>query len=145
MRIELEVACRLARYCCDVMNSSHGGIPLQTRNRLSLKMAVAAPIANTQGQHKFLLRLSCWPPFEPRNPAEVDRSQRLPVSPLWVKSIQHKGSAECPLYPRKRTSDLCIRPCGADVCRSRPSRIGPFRFITGRLPRTQHRASRGSP
>src|SRR5215472_11531108 len=99
MRIELEVACRLARYCCDVMNSSHGGIPLQTRNRLSLKMAVAAPIATTQGQHKFLLRLSCWPPFEPRNPAEVDRSQRLPVSPLWVKSRHHKGSAECPLTP----------------------------------------------
>src|SRR5215469_6574116 len=70
MRIELEVACRLARYCCDVMNSSHGGIPLQARNRLSLKMAVAAPIADTQGQHKFVLRLSCWPPFEPRNPAE---------------------------------------------------------------------------
>src|SRR6516162_3318054 len=85
MRIELEVACRLARYCCDVMNSSHGGIPMQARNRLSLKMAVAAPIANTQGQHKFLLRLSCWPPFEPRNPAEVDRSQRLPVSALGQK------------------------------------------------------------
>src|SRR6516165_6252378 len=94
MRIELEVACRLARYCCDVMNSSHGGIPLQTRNRLSLKMAVAAPIANTQGQHKFLLRLSCWPPFEtgvPRNPAEVDRSQRLLMSTLGqTRTLAHQ-------------------------------------------------------
>src|SRR6516165_5994272 len=85
MRIELEVACRLARYCCDVMNSSHGGIPLQARNRLSLKMAVAAPIADTQGQHKFVLRLSCWPPLNRGILQKVDRSQRLPVSPLWVK------------------------------------------------------------
>src|SRR5262252_1251077 len=105
MRIELEVACRLARYCCDVMNSSHGEIPLQTRNRLSLKMAVAALIANIQRQHKFLLRLSCWPPFEtgvPRNPAEVDR-WNVCSCPLWVKSRHQRMSAECPLYPQKRT------------------------------------------
>src|SRR5215469_11305451 len=118
MRIELEVACRLARYCCDVMNSSHGGIPLQTRNRLSLKMAVAAPIANTQGQHKFLLRLSCWPPFEtgvPRNPAEVDRWQRLLMS--TVRRRHSATSERCPFYPRKRTllsvmgmSALCQKP-----------------------------------
>src|SRR6516165_477018 len=41
MRIEIEVACRLARYRCDVMNSSHGGDPLHSGNRVSLKMAVA--------------------------------------------------------------------------------------------------------
>ena len=60
---------------------------MHTRNRLSLKMAVAAP-SNTQGQHKFLLRLSCWPRFETgvsRNPAEVDRSQRLPMSAMGQK------------------------------------------------------------
>jgi len=38
-------------------------------------MALAAPIANTQGQHKFLLRLSCWPPT----------SRNVCWCPLWVR------------------------------------------------------------
>src|SRR6516165_8994497 len=104
MRIKLEVACRLARYCCDVMNSSHGGIPLQARNRLSVKMAVAAPIANTQGQHKILLRLSCWPPFETGVPKWTGRN--VYQCPLWVKSRHQRTSASCPLYPQKRTLGL---------------------------------------
>ena len=40
--------------------------------------------------------------------------------PLWVKSRHSINSGRCPLYPQKRTSDLCTRPCGADVCRSWP-------------------------
>jgi hypothetical protein len=44
MRTEVEVACRLARYCRHVMDSGHGGIPLPARGQLSLKMALAAAI-----------------------------------------------------------------------------------------------------
>src|SRR5262249_39493585 len=43
-----------------------------------------------------------------------------PPCPLWVISGQSDTWRLCPLSPRKRTSELCIRPCGADVCRSRP-------------------------
>src|SRR5215471_14146106 len=37
--------------------------------------------------------------------AHLSGLERCPC-PLWVKSRHRKGSAECPLYPQKRTSEL---------------------------------------
>src|SRR5262249_39401837 len=103
MRIELEVACRLARYCCDVMNSSHGGILCTPVIGSLLKWRLPLQLRTPQGKYKFLLRLSCCPAFETgvsRNPAEVDRSQRLPMSALGQKQTWQRILLMSALPPR---------------------------------------------
>src|SRR5262249_27754828 len=79
MRVEVEVACRLAGYCRHMMNSSHGRDP-HTRNRRSSKNGVFASNCHWRPvQHKPYR----WPCCSAR--AEVNRSQHLLMSALGQK------------------------------------------------------------
>jgi hypothetical protein len=55
-------------------------------------------------------------------PAQIRTGKRTTKCPLWVKSRHRSVSAQCPLYPRKRTFDrrrgmsaLCQKQTSADL------------------------------